>query len=73
MWSAEVQLHSKLYGRKEEPEKTATFILRIGLTLNVAAMEKKKKSPSKWLLALLPIRRVDVVYVARTDLSVCLP
>ena len=33
VWSTAVQLDTKLYGSKEELEKTATFILQIGLSV----------------------------------------
>ena len=33
VWPTAVQLHTKLYGRKEELEKTATFILQTGLSV----------------------------------------
>ena len=32
VWPTAVQLHTKLYGSKEELEKTATFILQTGLS-----------------------------------------
>ena len=32
VWPTAVQLHTKLYGSKEELEKTATFILQSGLS-----------------------------------------
>ena len=32
VWPTAVQLHTKLYGSKEELEKTATFILQIGFS-----------------------------------------
>ena len=40
VWPTAVQLHTKLYGSKEELEKTATVILQTGLS--VAAIKKKK-------------------------------
>ena len=33
VWPTAVQLHTKLYGSKEELEKTATFILQTGLSV----------------------------------------
>ena len=33
VWSTAVQLDTKLYGSKEELEKTATFILQTGLSV----------------------------------------
>ena len=38
------QLHTKLYGSREELEKTATFILQTAWTLSVAAIEKNQKN-----------------------------
>jgi len=37
-----VQLHTKLYGSKEELEKTAIFILQTGLSVQRRSTEKKK-------------------------------
>ena len=39
-----IQLHTKLYGSKEELEKTCRHIHLAGWTLSVAVIEKKKKT-----------------------------
>ena len=33
VWPTSVQLHTKLYGSKEELDKTATFVLKTGLSV----------------------------------------
>ena len=42
-WPTAVQLHTKLYGSREEVEKTATVILQTRLAVSVAAIEEKKE------------------------------
>ena len=45
-WPTAVQLHTQLYGSKEELEKTATaFVILLTGLLGVAAIEKKKIAP----------------------------
>ena len=41
MWLTAYQLHTKLYSRKEELEKTAAFILQT--RFSVAVIKKKRK------------------------------
>ena len=42
-WPTAVELHTTLYGSREEAEKTATVTLQTGLAVSAAAIEEKKE------------------------------
>ena len=44
VWPTAVQLHTKLYGIREELEKTLSYIQLADWTLSVAAIEKKNSN-----------------------------
>ena len=44
VWPTAVQLHTELYGSKEELEKTATFILQTGLSVQQRSRRRRRRT-----------------------------